>query len=309
MESIKRQVLPSGLWVVATPIGNLGDLSARTRQALEDAPVILCEDTRRTLQLLSALGMSGKRLERLDAHAPVSRLEFFSERLVAGETFALVSDAGTPAVSDPGAELVALALKKQVTVTPIPGPSAVLTLLSVSGFSETAFVFRGFFHRKAKERLHELEAVRRCVDLQISRVFVWFESPERIVDALDFLAQQEPSSKLVVGKELTKFHERLFAGEASEVQKAVADEVLREGARGEWCFALLLSRSGLAQMENERENISNSSEWVKSLKCLLNVRVSASEAAREVSQQFGIPKKQVYEAALKLSGKKVSQGG
>lgn len=133
-----------GLWVVATPIGNLGDLSPRAREALELADAILCEDTRRTARLAAALGISTP-LERLDAHAGPRAIEKAVKRLEAGESLALVTDAGTPAISDPGAALVAAARDAGVAITPFPGASAVMTLLSVAGFHETPFTFRGFF--------------------------------------------------------------------------------------------------------------------------------------------------------------------
>ena len=145
MDTEKRRDLPQGLWVVATPIGNLGELSERARGALAQADAIYCEDTRRTGALLTAVGISGKSLRRLDAHSGARAVEDAVARLESGESFAYVSDAGTPAISDPGSALVAAARARGVRVTPVAGPSAVAALLSVSGFEGTAFVFRGFF--------------------------------------------------------------------------------------------------------------------------------------------------------------------
>jgi 16S rRNA (cytidine1402-2'-O)-methyltransferase len=288
------------LWVVATPIGNLEDLAPRARQALSDAQAILCEDTRRTSHLLSALGIH-KRLERFDAHTTPERVEELVVRLQAGESLALVSDAGTPAVSDPGARLVARAREMGVVVTPLPGPSAVLTLLSVAGFNETAFVFRGFFPRKASEREAEFKNVEAGTMLGLSRVFVWFESPERISEALAQVAEKLPRARVVAAKELTKLHERFFVGCAADAAKAVEIELSVEGTRGEWCFALELPEPDPAAARD-------SSDWVKALQCLLNVQVPLSGAAREVSQQFGVARNRVYEKGLALSGKKMEEG-
>lgn len=299
MNETKRQVLPSslapkGLWVVATPIGNLDDLSPRAKLALQSADAILCEDTRRTAGLLSALGLK-TRLERMDAFASESRIDSFVARMVEGESFAYVTDAGTPAVSDPGASLVRRAREAGVTITPIPGPSAVIALLSVSGLEKTAFVFRGFFPRKQAERKAELELT---LSTSVADVFIWFESPRRIADALSeiagFFEDRPEKTSLFAGKELTKIHESFFWGTAREVADQVRDEIEREGERGEWCF--LLSLEGRPKEE--------SSDWVKALHCLLDAGVSASEAARQVSQHFGAGKKEVYEKALVATGKK-----
>lgn len=302
MHATKRQNLPAlpGLWVVATPIGNLGDLTDRARAALREADVILCEDTRRTAQLIAALGMErvkGSRLERFDAHTGEQRTARLVERMKAGEIFALASDAGTPAISDPGAALVAMARQAGVSVTPIPGASSVMALLSVAGFEETAFVFRGFFPRKSRERERELELAAAS---KLARVFVWFESPMRVSEALAEIAERFPELNMIVAKELTKLHERHFSGNAADVAAQVKDEIQREGALGEWCFAAHFPPPPGTREEQELK----SSDWVKALYCLINARVSASEAARQVSQYFGVGKKTVYELALEISGKK-----
>ena len=266
--------------------------------ALERADAILCEDTRRTSRLISALGLS-KSLLRMDEHAEEHEINRAIERLKKGESLAFVSDAGTPGISDPAAALVSAAHANQITVTPIPGPSAVVALLSVCGFQETAFSFRGFFPRKTADRKEEIQG--------LSGVFVWFESPERIIESLELIAEVSPSAHAVAAKELTKIHEKLFSGDAPEVVKNVSEEIEREGKLGEWCFAIRFQSDSVESTDETDVTISDtakSSDWVKALQCLVNVRVSASDAAREVSQTFGVPKKSVYEMALKLTGKK-----
>ncbi len=284
--------MPAGaaLWVVATPIGNLSDLSPRGREALAGVSKILCEDTRRTSQLMSALGLQ-RRLERFDAHTSDRELESWIERLLQGEALAIVTDAGTPAISDPGARLVREAHERGIRVLPVPGPSAPVTLLSASGFHETAFCFRGFFPRKKGDRLEEL---RQASASSMARVFVWFESPNRIIEALEAVAEVEPNSRLCVGKELTKLHERVFSGQAGDVLDQVRAEIEKEGALGEWCFAVELK----PQVEEKL------GDWELALQCLVDCRVGASEAAKRVSQRFGVAKNQAYERALMLSGKK-----
>jgi 16S rRNA (cytidine1402-2'-O)-methyltransferase len=297
MKETKRQDLPSGLWVVATPIGNLGDITPRALQALRNADRILCEDTRRTGVLLSALGIteSQGRLERLDAHTHPQKLDEWIEKIQSGESYALVTDAGTPAISDPGSALVAIAREKGVHVTPLPGASAVVTLLSISGFQGAAFTFRGFFPRKRSDQTEELEVAST---FSLSQIYVWFESPLRIEESLAVIGELYPDALVLAAKELTKLFERTFSGKAADVATQVKEEVQREGTIGEWCFAVQFPKSSPTE----------TSDWIKALRCLLDAGISVSEASKRVSQVFGISKKVAYEASLKISGKK-NEGG
>ncbi len=298
MTDKNSQNLAPGLWIVATPLGNLMDMSPRAEMALKRAHVVLCEDTRRTAKLMSALQLE-KTLVRFDQHATSDQIERICDRIQAGESLALVSDAGTPAVSDPAARLVARAHQKGIQVTGIPGPCAPVLLLSVAGFDDTSFVFRGFFPRKKKDALEELGLAKSAIST--SRVWIWFESPERVVDSLEIIQEFEANAEMVCAKELTKIHEKIFAGSTVDVYQSVSEEIKSQGKLGEWCFAV---RFVDEQVVNASENSLDSSEWVKTLQCLLNVRVSASDAAREISSTFKVSKNSVYEMALKLSGKK-----
>jgi len=310
MDKTKKQVLPTGLWVVATPIGNLEDMSSRAFQALEEAHAILCEDTRETAKLLMSLGISKSfsSLIRLDAHSSQKTIDRVVEQLSEGQSFALVTDAGTPAISDPGAVLVASARKAGIQITPIPGSSAVMSFLSVSGFTGNAFVFRGFFPRKTGEKQEECKRVISCTSLGIADVFVWFESPHRVIETLEqwvsFLDQNKVDAQCVTAKELTKIHERIFAGTVQEVCETVKSEIIREGPKGEWCFGLqILLKKG---KEVEAEGLENENfNWTKALQCLIDSGISASEAAKQVSQHFGVPRKRAYDQVLKISDKKV----
>lgn len=305
----KRKNFPGGLSIVATPIGNLEDFSPRGREALEKADTVLCEDTRQGAKLIAALGVSKplSRLERLDEHVSEKSLQNWIRRLKGGESFALITDAGTPAISDPGSALVALAHEAGVRVTPVPGPSAVPTLLSVAGFQETSFTFRGFFPRKNSDRARELE---RAAQSEVSRVFVWFESPQRMLEALESISAYPADLRVIVSKELTKIHERYFHGNAGEVLAQVRDEIAREGARGEWCFAIRFAHEK-AGAEHDSANAEKeiSREAVLALRCLIEAGISPSDAAKRVSQYFGGQKKRVYDAALRMSGKKNDLGG
>ncbi len=293
----------SGLRVVATPIGNLGDLSPRALSTLAQAEIIFCEDTRRTRQLLTSQGLRAPRLERLDAHATTRDLDRAAEWVQASRRCVYVSDAGTPGVSDPIAALVARLQAADIPVSPVPGPSAVAALLSVSGFSEVPFAFRGFFPRGNADQAAEIKAASRMEGVS---VVAWFESPERIVATLGKIAEHSAGSvRAVVGKELTKRHEKLFSGTISVVAQQVEAEVAEQGARGEWCFVLRFSRPGdLSSAESEAGGSSESANWDKALELLLQVGVSVSEASKRVAQAFGVSRKQTYENALKRAGQK-----
>lgn len=293
--------MPNTLWVVATPIGNLEDMSDRARRILGEVDAVVCEDTRQTAKLLSAFGISAQgRLSRLDAHSSASEIRRWVDRIEAGESVALVTDAGTPSVSDPGAKLVAECREKGISVTAVPGPSAVAALLSVSGFLATEFAFRGFFPRKESDQRREISLARVSTT---ASVFIWFESPHRIAGSLRVFSEEcadLPGIKAVAAKEMTKLHEKFFHGDLKSVASQVSAEVDQEGPKGEWCFAI-----SFPPIDSEKRVLEEkSSEWVKVLQCLMDAQVSASVAARQVSQHFGAPRKEAYELALKIAGKK-----
>lgn len=220
------------LFVVATPIGNLGDITLRAIETLRAADRVLAEDTRRTLALLSHLGISGKSVDRLDAHAPAEAVERAAARLEAGESLALVTDAGTPLVSDPGAALVRVAAARGVRVVPIPGASAVLAAVSASGLVAGPFRFLGFLPRSGPERREALERVAGTPE-----PVVLFESPERTQGTLRDLAAIQPEREAAVARELTKLHEEMARGALRELaagERAWIGEVtIVLGERGE----------------------------------------------------------------------------
>jgi len=212
------------LYVVATPIGHLGDLTERAIDVLKQAPRIAAEDTRRTRGLLSHLGITGKPLDRLDAHATPQDINRLVEFLVAGEDLALVTDAGTPVVSDPGTDLVAAAAAAGVRVVPIPGASAVMAALAASGLCTGAFRFLGFLPRKGPERREALGVLRGTPE-----TVVLFESPERTAETLEDLAAVVPTRRAVLARELTKMHEEILRGSLSELAAIARErEVLGE---------------------------------------------------------------------------------
>lgn len=213
--------MPGTLFLVATPIGNLGDVTARATEVLAKVAFVVCEDTRHTGNLLSALGLQ-KETVSLPAFAEKARAGRILERLARGEEAALVTDAGTPAVSDPGEFLVAEALEAGVQVVPVPGASAVLAALSASGLPTSRFHFLGFLPRKGPERRAMLDEVAG-----LRATLVLYESANRVADTLGDLANAFGERRAVVARELTKLHEEFVRGRLSELAARYAAEAPR----------------------------------------------------------------------------------
>lgn len=210
------------VWIVATPLGNLGDLSPRARETLERVEVVLAEDTRRTGQLLQLAGISGKRLLSLHEHNEEERLGEVLDLLAAGTDAAVVSDAGTPLIADPGYRLVAACRERGLTVSPVPGPCAPIAALMGSGLPPYPFVFLGFLPR----REGEIRALfRQYADLQATLVF--FERKNRIARTLEVAGEVLGERDFCLARELTKKHEQFINGRLGE---PLADP---DGLRGE----------------------------------------------------------------------------
>jgi 16S rRNA (cytidine1402-2'-O)-methyltransferase len=212
--------MPEGagrLVIVATPIGNLEDLSPRAAAALRDADVVACEDTRRTATLLRHAG-STVRMVPVHEHNEAGRAEDLVGRMAGGETVALVSDAGMPGISDPGARVIRAAIDAGVQVMVIPGPSAVESALVASGLPVEPFAFVGFFPRKAGERTALFARYA-----QWSGSLVGFESPRRLGDLLASLAAVDPERPVAVCRELSKMHEEIVRGSAAELAERYAE--------------------------------------------------------------------------------------
>ena len=201
------------LVLVGTPIGNLGDLSPRAVEALASADLVCCEDTRRTGRLLEHAGVNGARLRRVDEHTEAGACAEVCELLAAGARVALVTDAGMPALTDPGGRLVAAAVADQHTVTVVPGPSAGLTALAVSGLATMRYCFEGFLPRKGRARAERLELIANE-----SRTTILYESPHRLPACLEDLAEAcGAQRRAVVARELTKLHEEVVRGSLAEL--------------------------------------------------------------------------------------------
>lgn len=299
--------LKPGLALVATPIGNLQDLSPRARQALAQARKIYAEDTRTLLRLLSALGLSGaKRVERLDHHASPQTLrragEVIADIFKQGELTVYCSDAGTPGVSDPGAALVAEAERHGVLTYPVPGPSAVAALVSVAGWSSSQWGFLGFLPRKDAELIAAFQQVQALSRELPESFWVWFEAPTRIVHTLEVWCTHHLAAglggtvELVLGKELTKIHERIWRGSLLDAQhwiRSLSDAELK----GEWILGIRWvsdSKTQKNQELTERKSLSA----VELLTQLLEAGVLPAAAAKLTSQLFGVSRNLAYQWLL-----------
>lgn len=269
------------LFVVATPIGNLGDLSPRALETLRDADAIVAEDTRLTRGLLTHFDVH-RPLLSLPAFDEVGRIGPLLERLQRGARLALVTDAGTPGVSDPGSALVAAAWEAGIRVVPIPGPSAVLTAISASGMPAGRFHFAGFLPRKGEARREVL------AEVAAQRVpTVLFESGNRVGVTLTDLAALCGPRVAVLARELTKRHEELARAPLPELVRRFGDEV-----RGEVVIVL----SGATGEETARQ----AGELDDALRRAFAAGERLSEAARTVAAALGLPRQEVYARALQL---------
>jgi 16S rRNA (cytidine1402-2'-O)-methyltransferase len=274
---------PGSLVVVGTPIGNLGDLSPRAVTALGDAEVVYCEDTRHSRKLLTHAGITGATLRSLHEHNEDGRIDEVVASVRHGRTVALVTDAGMPGVSDPGSRVVRAVAAAGLTVTVVPGPSAVLTALVGSGLATDRFCFEGFLPRSGKERRSVLAAVAAE-----PRTTVLFEAPGRVAGTLvDLAASCGPARPVSVARELTKLHEEFWRGTLAE---AVAWATGRP-VRGE--VVLVVGGAPLADAVTAGDDV---------LLAALDERLGAGERTRGavdgVAAAFGVPRRRVYELAL-----------
>lgn len=272
------------LVVVGTPIGNLGDLSARAIETLRTATVIACEDTRRTGKLCSLLGIDRPPFLVANEHTEVARSREIVERIGAGETVALVSDAGMPGISDPGERLVRAVLDAGLGVEVVPGPTAMTAALVLSGLATDRFVFEGFLPRKGAERQ------RRLAEIGVEqRTVVMYESPRRVVATLADLASVCGGERLVaVARELTKLHEQVVRG----TLVSVGLELGAEPVRGEVVIVL----DGAPEPSGERSD----AELVELLRAELASGSSTRDAVAAVVTATGLPKRRIYNLATGL---------
>ena len=279
---------PGVLYVVATPIGNLADISARARDVLAAVDVVAAEDTRHSGSLLAHLGVKTPLLSLHD-HNEAERAPVLVARLQAGESVALISDAGTPLISDPGFDLVRAARAVGITVTPVPGASALVAALSVSGLPTDRFVFEGFLPAKQSARRERLELLR----LE-PRTLVFYESVHRLKESLeDMAAAFGAARRAVLARELTKLHE----GVRDAALRELADWAGSDPAAAKGEVVLMVAGAevaGAGALDAEAERVLT----------LLLAELPVKQAAALAAEITGLKKNPLYEKALELSGKK-----
>jgi 16S rRNA (cytidine1402-2'-O)-methyltransferase len=273
------------LILIGTPIGNLGDLSPRVVETLRDADVIACEDTRRTRKLLSHAGIpAGGRLRAVHAHNEEREAARIVDEVRAGLTVAYATDAGMPGVSDPGARVVAACRAAGVPVEVVPGPSAALAALALSGFPADRFVFEGFLPRKGKVRRERLDAIATE-----ARTVVLFEAPGRVPPTLtDLVTVCGPDREVCIAREITKLHEEVFHGSVV----VAAGLAHATEPRGEHVIVI----SGLPPDATPVTD----AVLEEAVRDALARGLSARDAAAEISAALGVPKRRAYELGLTL---------
>ena len=272
------------LYLVPTPIGNLGDISIRCRETLEAADFIAAEDTRVSIKLLNHLGIK-KSLVSYFEHNKAQKGNMIVERILAGETCALVSDAGSPAISDPGEDLVKQCAEAGITVCAIPGPCAVITALSISGQSTGRFCFEGFLSTAKKSRREHLDSLR-----DEKRTMIFYEAPHKLLATLESMAEVFGGERPIsLCRELTKLHEEV-------VRTTLADAIQKyteQPPKGE--FVLVVAGAPEKEVEAITEDV-----ILARLQELIDSGLSKKDAIKQTAAELSLPKNEVYDLSLKL---------
>ncbi|CAB4764446.1 MAG: 16S rRNA (cytidine(1402)-2'-O)-methyltransferase [Actinobacteria bacterium] len=271
------------LVLVATPIGNLGDMTQRAIEALQNADVICCEDTRHSGKLLAHFGVTGKKLIVINEHTEYDAREEIVSLVSSGSTVALVTDAGTPGISDPGERLVVAVVEAGGNVTAVPGASALTMALVISGLPTSRFVFEGFLPRSGTDRTDRL-----AMTTTESRTIVLYEAPHRLAKTLsDLTTACGAMRRVVLARELTKLHEQIWRGTLQDANMLVA----ATEPRGEYVIILEPAKPPAPPTDEE---------LVAAIKAEIAKGVSRKDSAARVSARFGVAKRHVYELALQV---------
>ena len=270
------------LFVVATPIGNLEDITLRAIRVLKEADLIAAEDTRHTKHLLDRYEIETQ-LTSYHDHNKEEKAPVLVARLLDGKSIALVSDAGTPGISDPGYFLINLAVDQKIPVVPIPGATAAIAALSISGLPTDSFVFEGFLPAKHGARLKRLQALSKE-----ERTIIFYEAPHKIIKTVEDMLETFGDRRAVVTRELTKIHEEAIRGTLSEILKH-----LQTGSiKGE--FTVIVHGYSA---EPQKQDI-DTAEYLKNL--MLHRGLTKKEAIAAAAEELGLPKKDVYKESLKI---------
>ena len=272
------------LYIVATPVGNLEDITFRAVKRLKQVDLIAAEDTRHSRKLLSHYGIDTK-LVSCHEHNEINRTPQFIAQLKKGLDIALISDAGTPSISDPGYKLVAAVAKENLSIIPIPGCSAAIAGLSVSGLSTDSFLFLGFLPKKQQKQTKALEAI-----INQSATLIIYESPRRIKRLIENILKILGDRNACLAREITKLHEEYIRGSLSEILKALEE---KEVIKGECSLFVQGQLEAKSIDEGQLEKIIG--------KKLATTDLGTSNLARQISGEFKLSKKKVYDLILKLN--------
>jgi 16S rRNA (cytidine1402-2'-O)-methyltransferase len=280
---------PGVLYVVSTPIGNLEDITLRALRVLKEVDLVAAEDTRRTRQLLTHYGIHKPLISYHEFNRRL-REETLVEELRAGKSVALVTDAGTPGISDPGEDLVKRAVQESIPLVPIPGPSALAAALSVSGLPTESFLFQGFLPSKASARRKWMESVKERTE-----TLLFYESPRRLRSFLEDAREILGDRRVVVAREMTKVYEEVLRGTITEVLKRLTAEV-----KGE--VTVMLEGNTC----REKPDLSTVAEALKHYSQTLGF--SMKESVNRVAEDLGVSRREVYQESLKMKQREDQQG-
>jgi 16S rRNA (cytidine1402-2'-O)-methyltransferase len=278
------------LYIVASPIGNLEDITLRALRVLKEVDLIAAEDTRHTKKLLARYGIATP-LTSYHQHNEKTKSAFLVQRLSSGCRLALISDAGTPTVSDPGFRLVQGAIQAGIPVVPIPGPSALTAVLSASGLPTERFVFEGFLPARKAQRREKLRSLR-----EEQRSLLFYEVPHRVEESLQDLLEVLGDREMVLGREMTKLHEEFIRGRVSEL---VAQAKIKE-----WRGEMTLVVEGKRDRDKDRDRDRDLRSEIKKLQ---KEGMRVKEIAEVLGERFSLSKREVYRLVLEGGGRKESQ--
>jgi 16S rRNA (cytidine1402-2'-O)-methyltransferase len=284
----KNAIQPSTLYLVATPIGNLDDITFRALKVLKEVSLIAAEDTRNTSKLLLHFGIQAQKLISCFEHNEIRRSEEILRTLATGGSVALVTDAGMPGISDPGFNVVKPVLEKGFKVVPIPGASALTAALPASGLPSASFVFLGFLPSKASERREMLGRLK-----QEDRTLVFYESPHRLLDCLRDMEQALGERQAAVGRELTKLHEEFVRGSLGELVRHFDEH----GPKGEFVVMVAGTPVSGTSMASKWNGLSVEEHLIQLIK---EQGLSKTEAVKAVCKARQLPREEVYRAATAI---------
>jgi len=278
-QEIKAQ---NALYVVATPIGNLGDITLRALQILRVVDFIICEDTRVSIRLLKAYEISEKKLLTYNDHNDQKSRDKILRLLLEGKSLALISDAGTPLISDPGYKLISFLREFNQKIIPLPGASAVVSAICASGIAADNFLFLGFLAAS------EIQKEKQLKNLPKNFTFAFFEGPSRVLESLELIEKNLGNRRVCVARELTKIHEEIKSDEVAKVISFFKEH--EEKLRGE--FVIIVEKAG-----KDEKNFSEE-ELLKAIKAAIKRGESLKDLSQNLAEIFGANKKEVYQLAL-----------